>query len=165
MAPRRHWIVTTDSRRASLFSCEKTPGGELHLTQVRSIENTHEAEHERHRPDSMGGAERRGSMTSSGAAAAPHNVAQGHTEEEEHRRFAREVGAWLGGVAKEVGDGRVSIFAPARLLGLLRSEFPTVAGGAAPDFREAELNHLRPGELALHPAVLEAVTRGAAPGR
>ena len=149
-----NWIVTADSRRALLFACQRTPGGEVHLEQRESIENTHESEHEHGRPVLAGGAERRGSVTRSGARAAPHGVAPGHELEEGQRRFAHEVRSWLTEARRNAGAERVVVFAPARFLGLLRGEF---AGDPTTGLREGELTHLRPHELAAHPAVLGAV--------
>mgnify|MGYP000843974413 FL=1 len=150
------WIVVADARIASLFECKRTPNGSLHIEAVKSIRNSHEAEHERGRPNLAGGAERRGSVTSSGAHAAPHTVGPKHTADEEHRRFAREVHAWLAETAHRSAPGRVTLFAPARFLGLLREESPRAGDDAS--FREGDLTHLRPQELAAHPAVLSALS-------
>jgi protein required for attachment to host cells len=154
MEHHRHWIVTADSRRADLFACRRLPGGGLHLEQLKAIENSHEDEHERHRPTLGGGAERRGSVARSGAHAAPHAVAAGHTAEEEAARFSREVIAWLGGSRRELGAGRMILFAPPRFLGLLRRQI----SADAPEMREGELSHLNAGELAVHPAVIKVMT-------
>lgn len=121
------------------------------------LENAHEDEHERHRPTLAGGAERRGSAARSGARAAPQAIAPNRTAEEEQERFAREVGAWLGGARRELGEGRWILFAPPRFLGMLRRH---VAPEVATELHEGELAHLRAGELALHPAVIRAVTGG-----
>lgn len=155
MTSQPHWIVTADSRRASLLACRRTPRGELYLDQIKSIENRHEAEHERGRPTLAGGAERRGSVARSGARAAPHAVAVGHEHEEEQLRFAREVTSWLADARRNPGAHRVTLFAPARFLGLLRAE---VAKDDPTELREAELTHLRPHELAAHPAILSAIS-------
>lgn len=157
MEHRQHWIVTADGRRAQLFSCRRLPGGGLHLEHLRSIENTHEAEHERHRPTQVGGAERRGSVARSSAHAAPHVIPAGHNAEEEHVRFAREVGSWLVDARREFGAEGLIVFAPARFLGLLRKQ---VTMENAPAMHEGELAHLHASELAAHPAVIKAMTGG-----
>lgn len=153
MKHQQPWIVIADGRRASLFGCQRTPGGELHLERFKSIENVHEAEHERGRPTLAGGSERRGSVLRSGAHAAPHSVAGAHENEEEQRRFAREVASWVAGARDGAHDRRITLFAPAHFLGLLRGE---IADNGLTDLREAELTHLRTHELAVHPAVLDA---------
>lgn len=155
MKHHQHWIVTADGRSAALFECQRTPAGALHLGRCKSIENAHEAEHERGRPTLAGGAERRGSVARSGARAAPHAVAVGHEHEEEQRRFAREIRSWLAHARRISGDQRVTLFAPARFLGLLRAEF---AKDDMTVLREAELTHLGPNELAVHPAILSAIS-------
>lgn len=90
-----------------------------------------------------------------GARAAPHFIAAGHAEEEEQRRFAQEVATWLDGTRHNPGAGRVALFAPARFLGLLR---PQITAQRAIATHEGELAHLRAQELAVHPAVVKAVT-------
>jgi hypothetical protein len=159
----KHWIVTADLNRAALFSCRHTPGGALHVEHIRSLENTHRNQHEHHRPTQMGGAERRGSLGRSAAAAAPHTASLGHEIEEEQLRFARDVKPWLNQAAKDVGDGHLSVFAPPRFLGLLRSEMGAPGSAHDPadrmDLCEGELGHLRTHELAVHPAIVTAVTR------
>jgi hypothetical protein len=76
--------------------------------------------------------------------------------EEEHRRFARDVTAWLAQDLKEVNANHITVFAPPQFLGLLRNELGRTPPSPAAhvDLREGELTHLRPSELAGHPAVL-----------
>jgi hypothetical protein len=81
-------------------------------------------------------------------------VAGGHEHEEEQRRFAREVASWLTQARQNPDAHRVTLFAPARFLGVLRGE---LVPDAVTELREAELTHLRPSELASHPSVLQAV--------
>lgn len=155
--PFQHWIATTDNRRAALLSCRGTPGGELALDRVRSLENSHEGEHSRGRPSMIGGSERAGSARASSGSAAPHFTSRGHEEEEEHRRFAREVAAWLDRSGAELKCERITVFAPARLLGMLRDlmgHHPSLRAKA--DLVEGELAQLQPTELAAHPAVRAA---------
>lgn len=173
MNQRQHWIITADGRRASLFACTTTLGGELHVDHIRSLENGHEREQDRHRPTLLGGSERRGTAGRSGAHAAPHSVSQNHAAEEDQLRYAREVGEWLVNESRELGiaagaggggaggpKGRISVFAPPKLLGLLRDRMVDLR--AVAEFHEAELSHLSPAELAAHPAVRNALVWPAA---
>jgi protein required for attachment to host cells len=163
-----HWIVTVDGRRASLFACKGTPGGTLHISPVRSLENPHENEHEHHRPGMLGGGERRGALGRGGGSAAPHSISPGHGAEEETSRFAKEVGDWLSLATEKFETGRLSIFAPPRFLNLLREEGRNagVAKGwkGNSTFHVGELTHLRPNELAVHPAVVSAVAQASGSG-
>jgi protein required for attachment to host cells len=154
MEQKKHWIVTADSRRGSLYSCRRRDNGGLNLELVSAIENRHEGEHERERPTLSGGAERRGAVARSGARAAPHSIAAGQTEEEEHRRFARELADWItraGNAADVPQTGTLNVFAGPRLLGLLRDE---VGKNDGVSLREGDFSRLTPAELAAHPAVL-----------
>lgn len=154
MQPRSTWIVTADTRRASAYACGRTARGDLNLDALTSIENSHEAEHERGRPMLAGGGERRGGVARSGARARPQALADRHVAEEEDRRFAREVAAWLSGARRGSDAERITVFAPAGFLGLLRREL-TEDGTLR--LREAGLTRLRPHELASHSAVIHAV--------
>lgn len=84
-----------------------------------------------------------------GAHGSPHFTSLGHGEDEERRRFAREITAWLG----SRDCGRVSVFAPPRMLGLLRRHVKPPVVDAR--LRAGELTKLTEHELAAHPAVRE----------
>ncbi|MEI7658342.1 MAG: host attachment protein [Phycisphaerae bacterium] len=159
------WIVTVDCRHARVFGWERTPGGALRLEPLRWIDNPHEAEHERGRPNLLGvaavGAPGRG---------VPQGASEGHAAEEEERRFARDLagrGGWLCRAIHELKADRVTVFAPAKFLGMLREEMDANTGrgdGPLPEcvsFEAGELTHLRPGELAVHPRVMNAVESSA----
>jgi protein required for attachment to host cells len=161
--PGQHWIVTADGRGACLYSCQRTPGGALHLERLRAIENAHFHDHERGRPTLVGGAERAGGNRS-GAAAAPHSVAVNHEPEEEQRRFARDVRGFLSEAAR-AGAGTINVFAPPAFLGVLRKEIGKDAPAERLALREGELAGLRAAELSVHPAVLRAVGDGPGTGR
>lgn len=150
-----HWIVTADGRRAGVFACRMTPGGNLHLDPVRAIENAHEHEHERHRPTMIGGAERARAVGASSASAAPHFASPGHETEEMQRRFAREVGRWLAATTKELQPARMDVFAAPRFAGYLKSELTL---SPTDRLHETELANLRGPELAVHPAVIGALS-------
>lgn len=159
---RVHLIVTADGRRAALFACRRSPEGRLKLEQLGSIQNRHEAEHERGRPALLGGMERPGAVSRSGAHAAPHTASAGRAQEEGRARFAREIGRWLEEASAGYGDAPTTVFAPARFLGLLRDQIDSPGNVRT---REAGLTRLSIQELAGHPAVLGAVRgRGAKEG-
>lgn len=145
------WIVTTDLRRAALFSCSRISGNRLHVDERKVLENDRHLEPEHHRPSTLGG-QGRGPEQS----AAPHFAGEGHRVEEEHRRFAREVRRWLGEVSKEFSAAHLELFAPARFLGVLREEIAREPGTSV-SLHDCELATLRPSQLADHPAVLHAL--------
>ncbi len=155
----RIWLVTADNRRATLFACRRLPSGDMHLEQVRAIENQHEGEHERHRPTLLGGAERRGTASRSGARPAPHSTSVGHQVDEEQRRFAREVRDWIETASRDLGwslaDDRISVLAAPRLFGLLRGLIEEVDEMVS--LCEGEFAQLAPHELAEHPSVRDAI--------
>lgn len=144
-----HWIVTSDERRAALFSCRKVHGGRWHVEPHSSLENSWEDSKEHHRPSALG----RGPT----ANAAQHFAVLGHEIQEEHLRFAREVEAWLARAVKEQKLTRVSVFAAPHFLGLLRDELGRL--GNHVDLHGGELTRLRPHELAGHPAVRAVLER------
>lgn len=150
-----HWVVTADARHATLFGCHRRADHSLALEQVSAIENPHEAEHERHRPNLLGGAERKGALARSAAHAAPHSVAEGHAAEEEQRRFAREIGKWLRTTVPQPPNEPVILFAPPRYVQLLREQL--VDWEPPADIRTGNLAHLQTHDLAAHPLVLDAV--------
>lgn len=151
MTSQEHLIVLADGRRASMFACGRTPLGGVQLERVATLTNQHGAEHEPGRPVPGGGAEWSGPRSRSGLGAAPQAVAVGHSREDERRRFAREVVRWLAEFRDKADVGRVTLFAPPRVLAMLRAE------GAERDewlvLREGDLAHLRLTELATHPAL------------
>ncbi len=146
------WIVVTDARTCTLYSCRR---GEHppHLSEVTAMTSVHENSHEHQRPTLVGGAERRGSVASSGAHAAPHTVGA-ERPEEDIKRFAREVASLVAAVRAQRGAERVSVFAPTRMLGVLKETKMSLEGVALHD---AELTHLRPHELAQHQRVIDAI--------
>lgn len=143
-----HWFVTADNRRATLFHGMKDENNRLRVAEDRSVANTHEKEHERGRPSALG--------YGSGAGA-PSFASFGHTGEEEQKRFAREVCAWLKQAAEQHKFPCVTVFAPPEFIGQLRLELNGLS--SLVELRKAELTRLRPGALATHPAVLDEVDR------
>ncbi|MFO0828213.1 MAG: host attachment protein [Phycisphaerales bacterium] len=147
------YIVTADGRRAVMHACRPTPDGAWHLEEIRSLESTWENLHEHHRPVLLG----RGPS----ANAAQHSGSPNHEAEEMGRRFARDVGAWMNDLIDEVRPEFVAVFAPSRFVKSLRAEIRRQA--PCMEFVEAELAHLRPGQLAAHPEVLRVLTASVDP--
>lgn len=154
MKPVSDVIVVADGRRATAYILHPRARGVAHLSELATLANLHENEHEHQRPTLLGGHERRDSLSRSGASAAPHGVSQRHTADEEMARFAREVGAWLDAACDRADTGRTIVFAPPRFLGALRKQ---CAGRRATIMVEGELSHLSVHELAAHPALARAV--------
>jgi protein required for attachment to host cells len=144
--------VTADGRRATLYWCEPTPGGNLHVEARGTLENEEAGNREHHRPSVLG----RGPTLN----AAQRPASFGHDDEEYARRFARRVPAWLGREVREGKMERVVVFAAPRFLGLLRGEVGNGLRGVA-ELEEAELTRLRAHELAEHPAVVGMVKAAA----
>ena len=142
-----HWIMTADERHATLYSCQKVAGARWHIELHKAMENRWEDYRDHGRPSALG----RGPT----ANAAQHFASLGHEEEEEHLRFAREVGDWLAHATKELGVDHISIFAAPKFLGLLRGELGRLNKKA--ELHEAELTRLRPSELVNHPAIVKAL--------
>jgi protein required for attachment to host cells len=146
-APKPNWIMMCDERHARLYSCQRVAGPRWHVDERKTLENRWENYHERHRPYALG----RGPTSN----AAQHFASSGHEPEEEHRRFAREVGEWMRRLAKELGIEHLRVFAAARFLGMLRDELGDV--GAQVDLHEGELTRLSSHELSTHPAIVKAL--------
>lgn len=151
-----HWIATADAARIALFVCRLSPGGDLRVDHARSLESPHREEHERHRPSLLAGAGSNGTLSRSGVHAAPQAASNDRDEDEDQRRFARHIGAWLSHAARDLGAGHVSVFAAPRLLGLLREELARHPAVRA-DLHPGEITHLRAAELAKHAAVRSVV--------
>ncbi len=143
----RLWVATVDARRASLYSWRRAPGGRLNLDEQRAIDNDEIGAHERRRP----------SMLSRGPTAnAVHHADWGHQNEEEVRRFARRVLGWLEDARKADAVERICVFAPARMLGMLRQELNEAATDGV-ELREGEFRKMPASEMAEHPALLDAL--------
>lgn len=152
MSHTRQWFVTADGRRATLYRCEPTPGGRLHVEAERSLENEEVGLRDRRRP----------SILARGPSGTARPAPFARDEEEDTRRFAKRVTEWLGHEARRVNAERVVMFAAPRFLGHLRSDAGARLDGKA-RLVEAELTKLRAHELADHPAV-RAEIGGRPPG-
>lgn len=153
MAPRLHCIVTADSRHATIYACRHDGRG-VHLEYLSTLENPHEAEHAHERPSFIGGVERRGSVARSGAHAAPHALAPGHTSDEEQKRFARELSDWLAGQRASMDVPPVTLFAPPRFLGMLLPHVDRM--GENVTLHPGEFAQLTAAELERHPTIVQA---------
>jgi protein required for attachment to host cells len=146
-APSTRYFITADSRRASVFSFRQVAPGRCQVDQVRTLFNSHESEHDRGRPGTLGRM----------PGGLPQALGQSRQAEEEVRRFAHDVGSWLRVTANELRLGPLTVFAPPRFLGVLRA---ILDKNIAFDLRQGELTHLRAAELASHPAVVAAMLDG-----
>jgi protein required for attachment to host cells len=134
-------LVVSDQRQAILYTWSCGPNQRVRLVEQARVRSAHEDEHERRRPDLLG----RGTPTGP-----QHLVSPGHAKEEEARRFAAEVLGWADREAASRGLDRITLFAPARLLGALRTLAPSKD---RIELREAELAWMPASQLARHPAV------------
>jgi protein required for attachment to host cells len=142
-------LATVDERQARLFRCTPTMRGTWRLEETHSLRSPWEEDHERRRPAILG----RGPETMP-----PHEAAFGHEEEEERRRFARDVADWLRKHAPPSGADPLLVFAAPRFLGLMR-EGAAELDRVAIRLMESELSRLHPHELAEHPAVVALLSR------
>lgn len=85
-----------------------------------------------------------------------HTYASGHEEEEDLRRFARQVTQWLEQQIKEHSIDRMVVFAPPRFLGVLRKTCSSHLASCI-EQRSEDLAHLRTSDLSVHPVILELV--------
>lgn len=149
------WIVIADRRAATVYACHASGDGKAWMERLKSVGGGHAPELQRGRPSLLGGAERAGAVAASGAHAAPHAVAVEHADDEEDRRFAREIRAWLADARRARKMPRTTLFGPARFIGMLRKELGADAEAIA--IRDGEFAKLTLAELMRHPAVLEVL--------
>ncbi|MFI4917464.1 MAG: host attachment protein [Phycisphaerales bacterium JB060] len=150
-------VALVDQRVARVLIARPTQGKALDLTEAASISNQHENEHQRNRPDMLGGPGKRGAEAGTGVVGGPHmvNDTQG-TEAEEDRRFAREVAAWLAGRPERTNGDRLQVFASKRFLGMLRDQLD---GNNAShiELNDGEYAQMPASELRTHSALREAL--------
>lgn len=151
------WLVTADGRRATLYLCRQSARGDLRVETLESVSNTHEGEHEHERPMLLGGLERTGSRARSGGHAAPHVGSPKHGDDEERRRFCRDLTDWLAGARARLGPAAITVLAPPQMLGLLREH--SRALGDPVTFHEGEFAHMAESDLAVHPTIRGVVIR------
>jgi protein required for attachment to host cells len=134
---RRHhaWFALVDAEHCRLLCCRLTEQGTRHVDEYGRFENTlPEAEHAQ--PMSQDG------MT--------------HDIEEEERRFGGQIVDWLRRKAEEHEIDRLAIFAPPRMLGVLRKASSGLLKGHLEELK-GDLMRLEAGQLAEHPMVRELV--------
>ena len=125
------WFALVDAEHCRLLCCRLTKQGTQHVQEYGRFENTlPEAEHAR--PMSHDG------MT--------------HDIEEEERRFGAQIVDWLRRKAEEHEIDRLAIFAPPRMLGVLRKASPELLKGHLKELK-GDLMRLDAGQLAEHPMV------------
>jgi len=129
------WFALTDAEHCRLLCCRLTEQGSQHVDEYGRFENTlPEAEHRR-------------PMTQDGMT---------HDIEEEERRFGAQIVDWLRRKAEEHEIDRLAIFAPPRMLGVLRKASSGLLKGHLEELK-GNLMRLEPGELAQHPMVRDLV--------
>jgi protein required for attachment to host cells len=127
------WFALADSEHCRLLCCRVTEQGRRHVQEYGVLENTlPEAEHAR--PMSGDG------MT--------------HDIEEEERRFGSQIVEWLRANAQKFDIDRLAIFAPPRMLGVLRKASSGLLKGHLQELI-GNLMRLDAGQLAEHPTVVE----------
>lgn len=148
----RAWVVVADQRLARLLSIEKRGDGRWRAREIASLGSLWEAYHERQRPSALGG-------RSSSTHEHENPGFSEREDQEEGRRFARDVARWLARHRRDLlGRDRLVVFAAPRFLGALRPELDADAGVTV---LASELTGLGPDELASHPAVHEAIAQNA----
>ena len=132
------WFALADAEHCRLLCCRLTKQGTQHVDEHGRFENTlPEAEHAR--PMGQDG------MT--------------HDIEEEERRFGAQIVDWLRRKVEEHEIDRLVIFAPPRMLGVLRKGSSGLLKGHLQEL-EGNLMRLDAGQLADHPMVRELVQAG-----
>lgn len=149
-------LVTVDERIARLYEAKPRRDKAVDLREVQTLQNRHENEHERGRPDMMAGPGKRSAAAGLGADGGPHFVNVADSGEEESRRFAREVARWLAEQAEHANGGRLVVFSAARFLGLLRDEVKAPLATRI-EYKAIELAQMPISELREHRALREAL--------
>jgi protein required for attachment to host cells len=131
----RVWFALVDATQCRLLCCRPTEQGSQQVDEHEMLENTF-PEHEHQRPQTGDG------MT--------------HDVEEKERRFAGKIVATL---RNHIGQHQINhlvIFAPPRMLGLLRKASSEWLNGNVEE-RQGNLMRLDVGQLADHPMIRELV--------
>ncbi|MBI1367163.1 MAG: hypothetical protein GC162_00770 [Planctomycetes bacterium] len=137
------WVVAADANGARLLEYSLVHGGRRHMDERNAIEN-HEEPHQHNRPSPLAGKD-------------GHSYAsRGHETEEMMRRYARTLTDWLRQQVHMHHIEQLTLFAPPRLLGVLRQTWTNGLSGRI-ESHEADLNHIAVAELANHPAVCKHV--------
>ncbi len=129
------WFALADAEHCRLLCCRLTRQGTRHVDEYGALENMlPEAEHQR--PMSRDG------MT--------------HDIEEEERRFGSQIVDWLRTKAEAHAIDRLAIFAPPRMLGVLRKASSGLLKGHLEELK-SDLMRLETSQLAEHPMVRELI--------
>ena len=131
----RAWFALADAVHCRLLCCRLTEHGKPHVDAYEAIESTSSGR-EHLRPQTMDG------MT--------------HDVEENERRFASTLSGWLQTKAEKHEIEHLVVFAPPRLLSVLRKGPLGLSNGHI-ETLEGNLMHLDAGQLAEHPMVRELV--------
>ena len=125
------WFALADAEHCRLLCCRLTQQGTRHVDELGALDNTWPGQ-EHARPMTQGG------MT--------------HDIEEAERRFAGEVANWLQEKAVAHVMDQLVIFAPPRMLGVLRkAAFGSLKGHL--EEIKGDLMRLAAGQLAEHPMI------------
>ncbi len=130
------WFALTDAESCRLLSCSLTRRGKYHIEEYDTLANAL-PEQEHLRP-----------MTGAGGT---------HHIEEKERRFGGEIVAWLQKKADQYEIDRLVIFAPPRMLGVLRMVPLGSLKGHVQELK-GDLMRLNTSQLADHPMVRELLT-------
>lgn len=130
------WFALADAKRGRLLYCHLTKQGTQHVDEYDTLRNTL-PEQEFVRP-----------MRQSGMA---HGI-----EGEEERRFAGKIVEWLRQNARKHEIDRLTIFAPPRMLGILRKASAGLLKGHLEELK-GDLMRLDADQLAQHPMVRDLV--------
>ena len=138
-APALRWLALVDRHHARLLRGQALAHGRNHLEEVDHL-TAPPADREHGRPSPRGAIGQGGTVPFS------------REEEEQLTRFIRTVSAWLEQHVGAQAIHQLVLMAPGHVLGELRSHLPRTLSARIHQ-EEAELTHLRPGELLDHPAV------------
>lgn len=130
------WFALTDAESCRLLCCSLTRQGKHHVDEYDAFENT--LPEQEHMPP----------MTNAGMT---RNV------EDRQRRFGNEIVAWLQNKADQYDAHRLIIFAPPRMLGVLRM-LPLGSLKGQVEELQGDLMRLNVGQLADHPMIRELLT-------
>jgi hypothetical protein len=132
------WFAIVDGRCGRLMVLSRTPQGRPHIEEVDRIDEVWE-EREHHRPFFLGGKGR-------------GHAAWRHEEEERARRFAGQLGNWLGEHLERDGCTGMTVFCAPSMLGALRKACPSSLTQRL-RLRAADLAPLPTAQLIRHPAI------------
>ncbi len=133
------WFVLADAGKSRLLRCTVAPVDRCHVEEFERIESDWEG-HEHGRPSPRA------------AKSGTTYASQGHENEEDVLRFARQVATWLEGQVESREIERLTLFAPSTFLGAFRKICPTRLT-AMIDEEQGGLTGLDNGALSKHPSI------------